>query len=121
MASATYAFVKTFFKQSTSDVAKFLGYSSEGSVISTTDLDPEITKTLKRLEARQTATGGDAASPSSAAASTSSRADHGVSSAQNADDHQSESRKSETVTKGAERPSREDDRLSIIKDAIPNY
>ncbi|KAK7733971.1 hypothetical protein SLS53_007965 [Cytospora paraplurivora] len=121
MASATYAFVKTFFKQSTSDVAKFFGYSSEGSMISTTDLDPEITKTLKRLEARQIATGGDAASPSSAAASTSSRTDHGVSSEQNADDRQSESRKSEAVTKGAERPSGEDDRMAIIKDAIPNY
>ncbi|KUI70072.1 hypothetical protein VM1G_06550 [Cytospora mali] len=116
MASASYAFVKTFFKQSTSDVAKFFGYSSEGTEISTSSPDPEIAKTLKRLEARQTATGG-AAAGSSAAASTASRTDPGASSSEKSDSQQSETQKS----RGAGQPSDEDDRMAPIKKAIPNY
>lgn len=112
MATASYAFVKTFFKQSTSDVAKFFGYSSEGTEISTSSPDPEIAKTLKRLEARQTATGGAAAASSSAAPSTASRTEPGASS-QKSDPQASETRKS-TID-------REDDRMALIKDAIPNY
>ncbi|ROW04831.1 hypothetical protein VMCG_04805 [Cytospora schulzeri] len=117
MASASYAFVKTFFKQSTSDVAKFFGYSSEGTEISTSSPDPEIAKTLKRLEARQIATGGAAASPSSAATSTASRTDPGASS------QKSESQQSEAgnETKGAGQPFGEEDKMAPIKNAIPNY
>lgn len=117
MASASYAFVKTFFKQSTSDVAKFFGYSSEGTEISTSSPDPEIAKTLKRLEARQIATGGAAASPSSPAASTAPRTDPGASS-EKSDSQQSDIR---NVTKNVVRSSSEEDRMAPIKAAIPNY
>lgn len=120
MASATYAFVKAFYKQSTSDVAKFFGYSSEGTEISTSSPDPEIAKTLKRLEARQIATSGAAGSPSSPAPSTSSRTDPGAAS-QRSDSQHSETRKSTTSTKGASQPSGEDDRMAPIKAVIPNY
>lgn len=121
MASASYAFVKTFFKQSTSDVAKFFGYSSEGTELSTSSPDPEFAKTLKRLEARQIATGGASASSSSAATSTDSRADHGASPPPKSDSQQSENDKSATGPKEDDQLSREDDRMAIIKDAIPNY
>lgn len=119
MANATYAFVKAFYKQSTSDVAKFFGYSSEGTELSTSSPDPEIAKTLKRLEARQIATGGGAAaSPSSP--STDSRTDPGASS-QSSDSQQSETRKSATATGSASQPSGDDDKMAPIKAAIPNY
>lgn len=120
MASATYAFVKAFYRQSTSDVAKFFGYSSEGTEISTSSPDPEIAKTLKRLEARQIATGGAAASPSPPGASTASRTDPG-SSSQRSDSQQSETQKSATATKGTSQPSGEEDKMAPIKAAIPNY
>lgn len=72
VASASYAFMKAMVQQNVSTVAKYFGYSPDGKELNTSSPNPEIEKTLKKLEARQTTTGGTAASSSSTAASTTS-------------------------------------------------
>ncbi|CAN8101526.1 unnamed protein product [Discula destructiva] len=63
IASATYAFFKAMTVQNVSSVAKYFGLSPAGREINTSNPDPEIEKTLKKLQARQTA-GGNTASGS---------------------------------------------------------
>lgn len=51
--------------QNVSSVAKYIGLSSSGKDINTSNPDPEIEKTLKKLQAKQTA-GGNTASTKAA-------------------------------------------------------
>lgn len=69
VAGAAWAGCKASFRENASTVAKYFGYSSEGKEISTSGPDPDIQKTLKKLEERQTADGGTASSTSTAGSS----------------------------------------------------
>lgn len=60
--SASYAFFKAMFHQNVSTVAQYFGYSTKGKNINTGSPDPEIERTIKKLQARQTAGGNTATS-----------------------------------------------------------
>jgi hypothetical protein len=66
LASSSFAFIRAFFRQSTSEVVKLFGFS-ENNDISPSNPDPDIAKTLKHLEAkaRQIPDGGASTNPSS--------------------------------------------------------
>lgn len=58
--SASCAFFKAMFHENVSTVAQYFGYSTRGKNINTGNPDPEIEKTIKKLQARQTADGNTA-------------------------------------------------------------
>lgn len=69
IAAASLAFFKAMTVQSASTVAKYFGISSGD--INTSNPDPEIEKTIKKLQAKQTAGGNTASgSPNQASSST---------------------------------------------------
>lgn len=70
IANATYAFVKATTIQNVSSVAKYMGLSSGGKDINTSNPDPEIEKTLKKLQPRQTAGGNTASAKAASTTST---------------------------------------------------
>lgn len=73
LVNASYASVKAIVKNNASQVAQYFGYSPSEKEIKTSSLNPDIEKTIEKLEARQTAHGGTASSGSSSnVASTSS-------------------------------------------------
>lgn len=72
IASASYAFFKALVQQNASTVAKYFGYSQGGKDINTDNPDPDIEKTLKKLQARQTAGGNTASNNSTSSASAAS-------------------------------------------------
>lgn len=66
--SASYAFIKAMTIQQVSTVASFIGLSAGAKSINTSNPEPEIEKTVKRLAARQTA--GNSPPPSTTSDST---------------------------------------------------
>lgn len=65
IASASYAFFKAMTVQNVSTVAKYIGLTSGGKDMNTSSPDPEIEKTLKKLQAKQTAGGSTASTKAS--------------------------------------------------------
>ncbi|KAI3395267.1 hypothetical protein diail_1620 [Diaporthe ilicicola] len=120
LATSSYAFIKAFFKQSTSDVGKLLGFS-ENNDISTSSPDPDIAKTLKRLEAGQIADGGAAPGSSSASASTTSKTDPEVSASQRSSFPDAMPAQDPTAANGPHQPGKEQDKRPLVKEVIPAY
>lgn len=112
LANASYAFMKAMVQQNVSNVAKYFGYSPDGKELNTTSPNPEIEKTLKKLEARQTTTGGTAASPPSPAASTTS--------APPSESNATSGTPRKASDTGSSDQKKDDDDISV-KDAIPYY
>ncbi|KAK2598788.1 hypothetical protein N8I77_012175 [Diaporthe amygdali] len=120
LATSSYAFIKAFFKQSTSDVVKLFGYS-ESHDISTSSPDPEIAKTLKRLEARQIAEGGAAAGSSPSATSSTSKTHPEVASSQKSAFPDAPPGQNPASAKSPDQSSREQDKSPVAKEAILAY
>lgn len=125
LATSSYAFIKAFFKQSTSDVVKLFGYP-ENNDISTSNPDPDIAKTLKQLEARQITDGGAATNSSSSAASPASKIDPEASPSQKPALPGSRSVQTPTTAKHPSQPGQEagqepGQKPPHIKDVIPGY
>lgn len=120
LATSSYAFIKAFFKQSTSDVVKLFGYS-ENNDISTSNPDPDIAKTLKQLEARQITDGGAATNSASSAASTSSKTDPEASPSQKPSLPGSTSAPNPATAKDGGQSGQEPDKKPLIKDSIPGF
>lgn len=119
LATSSYAFVKAFFKQSTSDVVKLFGYS-ENNDISTSNPDPDIAKTLKQLEARQITEGGAAPNSSSTAASTTSKTDPEASSQKSTLPEPTPAQTS-TTAKDPGQSGQEQSKKAVVKESIPGY
>lgn len=120
LATSSYAFIKAFFKQSTSDVVKLFGYS-ENNDISTSNPDPDIAKTLKQLEARQITDGGAATNSSSSTTSTTSKTDPEASHSQKSALPDSPSAQTPTTAKDTDQSSQEQGKKPLIKDSIPGF
>lgn len=114
VASASYAFIKAMAKQNASEVAQYLGYSAGGKEINTSSPNTDIEKTIKKLEARQTAHGGTASSTSSSAVATSSSA------AEPPSGSRTSQQTAKTGTTSAPGGSKDSDK-SRVKDAIPYH
>lgn len=111
VASASYEFGKAMVKQNASKVAQYFGYYPRGKEINTSSPDPDIEKTIKKLEARQTAYGG---TPSGASSST-------VASSTSAAESTLGSRNSEASgTSDAQNSNRDLDK-STASESIPFY
>lgn len=120
LATSSYAFIKAFFKQSTSDVVKLFGFS-ENTDISTSNPDPDIAKTLKRLEAKQITEGGAATSSSSAASSTTSKTDPEASSSQKSTLPDSTPAQSSATAKDPDQSNQEEGKRPLVKESIPGF
>lgn len=121
LATSSYAFIKAFFKQSTSDVVKLFGYS-ENNDISTSNPDPDIAKTLKQLEARQITDGGAATNSPSSAASTTSKTDPEASPSPKSDLPGSASSQTPATAKDLDQSSQEEQgKKPLLKESIPGY
>lgn len=119
LATSSYAFVKAFFKQSTSDVVKLFGYS-ENNDISTSNPDPDIAKTLKQLEARQIAEGGATTNSPSAASSATSKTDPEGTSSQGSTLPDS-TPTTPAAAKDPDQSSQEQGKKPLLKESIPGY
>lgn len=120
LATSSYAFMKAFFKQSTSDVVKLFGYS-ENNDISTSNPDPDIAKTLKQLEARQITDGGAATNSPSSAASPASKTAPEASPSQKPALPGSMSGQTPATAKDPSQPGQEQGKVPLLKGSIPGY
>ncbi|KKY39772.1 hypothetical protein UCDDA912_g00197 [Diaporthe ampelina] len=120
LATSSYAFIKAFFKQSTSDVVKLFGYS-ENNDISTSNPDPDIAKTLKQLEARQITEGGAATNSSSAATSATSKTDPEASTSHQSTLPDTTPAQTPTTAKDPDQSSQEQGKKPLVKESIPGY
>lgn len=77
MISASYAFAKALVKQNVDAVTKYFGYTPADKTFTTTSIDPELAKALKKLEARQATHGGPGSSSGSASRSSPSTPEPG--------------------------------------------
>lgn len=115
VASASYEFAKAMAKQNASKVAQYFGYSPGGKEINTSSPNPDIEKTIKKLEARQTAYGGTASSASSSTVASTTSAAEPTSGARTS------SQQAAKTGATSDPDGKKDSDKPMVKDVIPYY